>query len=271
MQYPQRMDGLCSQAASWPSLPPSPYLAVSSADGRALQPRCLHWLHRSRFPLAVSSADGRALQPASRTARLSITRSCSILSGWTGFAAEDGEVPGSFPDELAVSSADGRALQPCRKLCMIHLEKSCSILSGWTGFAASNEVSASPAGALQYPQRMDGLCSAGCAQPFRWFQLVLQYPQRMDGLCSFGVLNQAVQSGPLAVSSADGRALQQAHKRTGRYKPRVILQYPQRMDGLCSLLIAIMSRRRARSCSILSGWTGFAAAAACWPPPCPPR
>ncbi len=111
LQYPQRMDGLCS----WTFLlviSGVTILAVSSADGRALQ---LTYACRKISPshcLAVSSADGRALQQvrgATWHFRQAIT--CSILSGWTGFAAWRPHVQLSPAETLAVSSADGRALQ----------------------------------------------------------------------------------------------------------------------------------------------------------------
>ncbi len=63
LQYPQRMDGLCSE---------------------------------------------QMIQVEENTA----TIACSILSGWTGFAAFRGQRSQTFEFSLAVSSADGRALQP---------------------------------------------------------------------------------------------------------------------------------------------------------------
>src|SRR5579885_562132 len=137
---------------------------------------------------------------------------CSILSGWTGFAAP-----------IRRSRWRFRRLGPC------------SILSGWTGFAATLLLAnMSVAGHLQYPQRMDGLCSRTvnlqpCSRISR-----LQYPQRMDGLCS----------------SPAGVAAQRTHPP---------LQYPQRMDGLCSSVAISSIWMPCPACSILSGWTGFAA------------
>src|SRR5579885_2131254 len=123
---------------------------------------------------------------------------CSAPSSSTQLGATD----------LAVSSADGRALQHPPSGKVARVEESCSILSGWTGFAAPWQlfkVDAIPI--LQYPQRMDGLCSV-FLPPSVIVERNLQYPQRMDGLCSFSPLSQrshVLRS--LAVSSADGRAL----------------------------------------------------------------
>ncbi len=134
---------------------------------------------------------------------------------------------------------------------------------------------------LQYPQRMDGLCSQTLS-PYFPYNFLLQYPQRMDGLCSSTACNCLMVSSPLAVSSADGRALQLILLE----RPFVMdrhLQYPQRMDGLCShdiypsshvcpyLAVSSADGRALQRywacsraqidvpCSILSGWTGFAA------------
>src|SRR5581483_2587665 len=160
LQYPQRMDGLCSQRHGY-QLPPARPLAVSSADGRALQQRRCDQMAALLTDLAVSSADGRALQ------RL------------LGFA----DIP--------------------------HAIRPCSILSGWTGFAAKSEANhPSHAYHLQYPQRMDGLCSFKDVSHLA-AHLNLQYPQRMDGLCSAAWLTARPSRRNLAVSSADGRALQQ--------------------------------------------------------------
>ncbi len=136
-------------------------------------------------PLAVSSADGRALQ----------LQGCLASGG---------------APQLAVSSADGRALQRGLADCATITEESCSILSGWTGFAA----------------------------------VIISFPH-----CS---------ACPLAVSSADGRALQH-RAAAGKQPGPADLQYPQRMDGLCSHRLPDKLLRNRRPCSILSGWTGFAA------------
>ncbi len=169
------------------SLPPSPIgLAVSSADGRALQ----HWLMQiDRFTQAI----------------------------------------------LAVSSADGRALQQCKEQRMQAWQATCSILSGWTGFAAQRNFEAYgfDVPALQYPQRMDGLCSARCAAGHN------------DDCDACSILS--------GWTGFAAQACKPNAATIGR------LQYPQRMDGLCSLA---QRRRMALSpmpCSILSGWTGFAA------------
>src|SRR5579885_1221785 len=138
LQYPQRMDGLCSDARRW-----SPNTRIP--------------------PLAVSSADGRALQHLVRAGQI--------------WPAKD----------LAVSSADGRALQRSPAQPRLRSRTSCSILSGWTGFAA---------------ERTD---TARCTVE------VLQYPQRMDGLCSaLEIRERHLAHLRLAVSSADGRALQRS-------------------------------------------------------------
>ncbi len=57
---------------------------------------------------------------------------------------------------------------------------------------------------LQYPQRMDELCSRiEIIQIIRDISL-LQYPQRMDELCSAALPVLCQTAYPLAVSSADG-------------------------------------------------------------------
>src|SRR5579885_1495719 len=162
LQYPQRMDGLCSLRNfvpySW-----QPSLAVSSADGRALQQP--HYQSRSQpdAQLAVSSADGRALQRArsrARSIRYLILQYPQRMDGLCSNA------PRYFSrrerSDLAVSSADGRALQLC---CSPHGRcrvSPCSILSGWTGFAAvKTDEKSKRLRSLQYPQRMYGLCSNG--------------------------------------------------------------------------------------------------------------
>src|SRR5579885_2649381 len=111
---------------------------------------------------------------------------------------------------LAVSSADGRALQQgAGRRAREAPEKPCSILSGWTGFAASRPPKPPPKPPhLQYPQRMDGLCSMVMGQINYRVTQHLQYPQRMDGLCSSLPAGTNTIGNVLAVSSADGRALQ---------------------------------------------------------------
>src|SRR5581483_3876014 len=139
-----------------------------------------------------------------------LLESCSILSGWMSFAAMY---------LLAV-----RIPYIC----------TCSILSGWMSFAAEQKAAIRRKSRnLQYPQRMDELCSrrASC-QPD--VEQRLQYPQRMDELCS------------ARYKISDGQ-------------PVRVLQYPQRMDELCSGVLSVRSKAPAASCSILSGWMSFAA------------
>src|SRR5579885_1774684 len=144
LQYPQRMDGLCSCDPTLAATPGERRLAVSSADGRALQP---YYLDGS-IVLAYSACSILSGWTGFAAPELSWqqTRSadpCSILSGWTGFAACAMRSCAAWKVALAVSSADGRALQP------FGMYQSPPM---WTR--------------LQYPQRMDGLCSA-CDHPIR--------------------------------------------------------------------------------------------------------
>src|SRR5579885_2664534 len=162
LQYPQRMDGLCS--------------------GR--------WNAGASRPTAVTS--------------------CSILSGWTGFAASETVRSSNTGCNLAVSSADGRALQhPAAQRRTLALRQSCSILSGWTGFAASCNSSARGRGCALAVSSADGRALQRTPVRTECPDIShLQYPQRMDGLCSDpGLLHNELLAG-LAVSSADGRALQ---------------------------------------------------------------
>ncbi len=136
---------------------------------------------------------------------------CSILSGWTGFAAPAAAPASVDVPKLAVSSADGRALQPYYLDGSIVLAYSaCSILSGWTGFAA-------PELSWQQTRSADP-----CSILSGW-----------TGFAACAMRSCAAWKVALAVSSADGRALQPF----GMYQSPPIwtrLQYPQRMDGLCS-------------------------------------
>ncbi len=106
-------------------------------------------------------------------------------------------------------------------------------------FAAATKSETGQTGnvVLQYPQRMDELCSASRARSVSRQSGGLQYPQRMDELCSIIDYLQLVRA-------------------------RIDLQYPQRMDELCSRACAVFGHTFALPCSILSGWMSFAAAEA---------
>ncbi len=86
--------------------------------------------------------------------------SCSILSGWMSFAAT--QKSHNIPKNIT-----------------------CSILSGWMSFAALLAALCNRRICLlQYPQRMDELCSEQFLASPRKTGPNLQYPQRMDELCS---------------------------------------------------------------------------------------
>ena len=116
---------------------------------------------------------------------------------------------------------------------------------------------------LQYPQRMDGLCSSTRCPTCLPLARLLQYPQRMDGLCSLLLAAAWKRAVQLAVSSADGRALQPTSRTRCCKMRRTPCSILSGWTGFAAANDHYAPARCCEPCSILSGWTGFAAEPLC--------
>src|SRR5579885_1459847 len=136
--------------------------------------------------------------------------SCSILSGWMSFAAR-------IEQDLPRASY-----------------APCSILSGWMSFAAQGrQRHAERYRHLQYPQRMDELCSHQVMEHTGAIQATCSI---LSGWMSFAACAwQSHQYTPKPTCSILSGWMSFAAKCGGTNGIiNTALQYPQRMDELCS-------------------------------------